>query len=276
MNQTSYILQNQFCELSVSLERANLLKCDKDWKGYNTVPPFSSIGLILEGTGTIIVNGMEINPVQGQLYLLPAKTTQTFFNDGSHPYVKYYCHFNVSSHQTELFDLFHLPLCVDAKAPETAAALFEKMIQISKGSDLTAFIRTKQCLLDLLSYYLECCPDNSISPSENAFDSSIGKAISYAEKNLHSSVSVHKMAEIAGYHPSHFAKVFQKRLGITPAQFLIQKKAEYAIEQLTTTRRPISDIAESLGFSSQFYFSNFFKKQTGMTPSEYRHVYFRN
>ena len=46
-----------------------------------------------------------------------------------------------------------------------------------------------------------------------------------------------------------------------------------AIRELTATARPIWDIADALGFSSQFYFTNFFKKHTGMTPSEYRKVY---
>jgi AraC family transcriptional activator of pobA len=44
---------------------------------------------------------------------------------------------------------------------------------------------------------------------------------------------------------------------------------------LTSTDLPIASIADSLGFGSQFYFSNFFKKQTGMTPSSYRRLYLR-
>ncbi len=46
-------------------------------------------------------------------------------------------------------------------------------------------------------------------------------------------------------------------------------------ELLTATAMPVSSIAEALGFASQFYFSNFFKKQTGMTPSQYRAIYRR-
>ncbi len=275
MSNTFDILQNQFREITVSLERVDLLTCDKNWKGDHTVPPFSSIGLILKGTGTIIVDQQILHPVKGQLYLLPAKTTQTFFNDGQNPYVKYFCHFHINSQGTQLFDLIHLPLCIDAKNPETAAALFANMLQESQNQELTSFIKAKQRLLDVLSYYLECCPQGSVVPVENDSDSSIQKAITYAETNLLQSVSVRQMAEIAGYHPSHFAKLFQKRLGMTPAQFLIRRKAEYAMEQLVSTSKPIADIAESLEFSSQFYFCNFFKKQTGMTPSEYRHVYFR-
>ena len=64
-------------------------------------------------------------------------------------------------------------------------------------------------------------------------------------------------------------------MGISPGQFILQKKMETATQLLTSTDLPIASIADSLGFGSQFYFSNFFKKQTGMTPSSYRRLYLR-
>jgi len=48
---------------------------------------------------------------------------------------------------------------------------------------------------------------------------------------------------------------------------------ETATLLLTSTDLPISKIADTLGFDNQFYFSNFFKKQTGMVPSSYRRLY---
>ena len=273
MNETSFILQNQIHGLSVRLERANLLTCDGNWKGDHTFPPFSSIGLILDGTGTIIVDHTTLHPSKGQLYLLPPRTTQTFFTDSCHPYKKYYCHFNISCHGTELFDLIHTPLCVNAREPETAAYLFEEMIGALAAKNLTGAIKMQQCMLNLLVYFLDCCPSNLLSLVKTDFDSPLNNAISYAEANLHQMITVQEMAQIAGYHPSHFTKLFQKQLGVTPAQFLVRKKTEYAIRELTATACPISEIADALGFSSQFYFCNFFKKQTGITPSEYRKVY---
>lgn len=273
MNESSFILQNRLHGLSVRLERASLLACDKNWKGDHTFPPFSSIGLILEGAGTIIVNGAALHPLMGQLYLLPAHTTQTFFTDARQPYKKYYCHFNITCHGTELFDLIRTPLCVDAKDPAAAVCLFEKMISALSDDSLTGAVRLQQHMLDLLVYYLECCPASQLSLVKTDFDSPLSKAVSYVDANLHRMVTVQEMAKVAGYHPSHFTKVFQKNLGVTPAQFLVRKKTEYAIRELTATSRSISDIADALGFSSQFYFTNFFKKHTGMTPSEYRKVY---
>lgn len=275
MNDSISIIQNRLREITVNLERAHLLQCDENWKSSGSVPPYDSIGLILEGEGTMRINGTEIHPSRGQLYLLPARTTQVFFTDPDRPYRKYYCHFELTCQDCDLFEFIRLPFCVDAKDFDTAVKLFGKMIHACNDSSIAASIRAKQSVFDLLVYYMECCPPKSISLIENKGDTPLNNAIAFAQQHLDQSVTVQKMAEVAGYHPSHFAKLFQKRLGITPVQFIIRKKTERAIELLTGTDLPVSTIAESLGFASQFYFSSFFKKQTGMNPSEYRSIYLR-
>lgn len=273
MDKNFEILQNQFHEITISLNRADQIQCDKHWRnnGYN--PPYSSIGLIRQGTGTIIVNGQEMQPVQDQLYLLPAHSAQIFFNDGTQPYLKYYCHFNIKLHNVELFDIIKVPFCVTPENPEEAAELFEKMIAAYKEKSILSLIRAKQYMMELVCHYLKCCPESEVTLVESAADAALNKAIIYAQAHLGRSVTVAEMAETAGYHPSHFTKLFQKRFGISPAGYMIQKKTHIAMEQLSATSKPIADISGSLGFSSQFYFCNFFKKQTGMTPTEYRRIY---
>lgn len=273
MDKNFEILQNQFHEITISLNRADQIQCDTNWRNNGYRPPYSSIGLIRRGTGTIIVNGQEMQPVQDQLYLLPAHSAQMFYNDGTQPYLKYYCHFNIKLHDVELFDIIRVPFCVTPEEPEEAVVLFEKMIVAYREKSISSVIRAKQYMMELVCYYLKCCPESEIALVENAADSALNKAIIYAQAHLDRSVSVAEMAEIAGYHPSHFTKLFQKRFGISPAGFMVQKKTHIAMEQLSATSKPIADISAALGFSSQFYFCSFFKKQTGMTPTEYRRIY---
>ena len=83
------------------------------------------------------------------------------------------------------------------------------------------------------------------------------------------------MAQAAGYHVSYFTQLFQKRMGMSPRQFIQKKKSDTAAQLLTSTDLSIAEIADSLSFSNPFYFSSFFKKQTGMTPSVYRTIYLR-
>ena len=192
------ILKNQFHEIAVSLEFAELRQCDSNWKGKANGFPRSSIGLILGGTGTIIVDGVEMHPVKDQLYLIPAYSHQIFFNDGSTPYLKYYCHFNIKQHDIELFDIINVPLCVDAKNPAVAADLFEKMIAAQQEKSITSLIKARQYMMDLVGYYLQCCRESDITLIENASDSAINKAIAYAAETL---IGASKLVLESGEHP---------------------------------------------------------------------------
>ena len=275
MDKTNLIIQNRLREATVSLERASLLHCDENWKCEYSVPPFSSICLVLEGEGVICVNQKPIHPQKGQLYLLPSNTLQTFSTTASNPYHKYFCHFEITCQDTDLFELIRLPLCVDSRDPRKAEALFQEMIQACNGKDILSALKAKQTVLNLICYYMECCPPESIVLASEDFDSPLSDAILYVQNHLSEQISVPQMAQAAGYHVSYFTQLFQKRMGISPGQFIQQKKAETAAQLLTSTDLPISEIAESLGFISPFYFSNFFKKRTGMTPSTYRNIYLR-
>lgn len=69
------------------------------------------------------------------------------------------------------------------------------------------------------------------------------------------------------YYLSHS---FKKAYGISPINYLIEKRISVAKFLLETTKNSISQIAEIVGYNSSSYFSQIFKKRTGYTPREYR------
>jgi AraC-like DNA-binding protein len=58
-------------------------------------------------------------------------------------------------------------------------------------------------------------------------------------------------------------------MGQKPKQFLISERIKLA-KQALLRGEPIESLAERLGYASIHYFSNNFKKVTGLSPSEYR------
>lgn len=273
MNQFSLFIQEQLQEMTISVHRAHHTQCLDTWGGSNLILPFSSIGLIVEGTGTMQVGDTILSPSKGQLYLLPAKTVQSFSTHPNAPYQKYFCHFEAKCSELDLFEIIRTPLCTDAKNIDLVTGFFTGMIDCFQQTNLSSMIKVKQYMMDLLCCYLECCSSHQIELIEKNYNCPLNHAIRYLEHHIHEEVTVKKMAEIAGYHPNYFTKLFQQNFGISPVQFIVRKKTELASKQLCSTQIAISVIAESLGFNSQFYFSNFFKKQTGMTPTEYRNTF---
>jgi AraC-like DNA-binding protein len=65
-------------------------------------------------------------------------------------------------------------------------------------------------------------------------------------------------------------RIFKKEMGLPVYQYVLTKKIETAKLMLQDTQLHINEIAMQLGFSDSQYFSNFFKKKTGISPSRFR------
>ncbi len=88
----------------------------------------------------------------------------------------------------------------------------------------------------------------------------------YSDPNL----MLQDVAREVGMSQSHFSTVFAQETGITFTQFLTALRIGKAKELLSATRMRSSEIAFAVGYNDAHYFSYMFKKQTGLTPSEYR------
>lgn len=66
------------------------------------------------------------------------------------------------------------------------------------------------------------------------------------------------------------SRVFKKQFGVGFAEYINGKRLEKAKQMLQTTEIPIKEIASCAGFADANYFSRIFKKDTGMSPSQYR------
>ena len=78
------------------------------------------------------------------------------------------------------------------------------------------------------------------------------------------------VADYVGFSKSYFSAYFKETLGFSVSAFILRCKLEEGRELLQYTDKSISTISEFLCFSSQSHFHTAFKKQFGMTPSEYR------
>ena len=88
----------------------------------------------------------------------------------------------------------------------------------------------------------------------------------YSDPNL----MLQDVAGEVGMSQSHFSTVFAQETGLTFTQYLTALRIGKAKELLSATAMRSSEIAFAVGYNDAHYFSYMFKKQTGMTPSEYR------
>ncbi|MBP5553876.1 MAG: response regulator [Lachnospiraceae bacterium] len=81
------------------------------------------------------------------------------------------------------------------------------------------------------------------------------------------------VAKAVGMSNSRFSTVFSQQTGQTFTEYLIYLRLNKAKEMLKTTNIKSSQIARESGYNDSHYFSYIFKKNVGMTPSEYRTQY---
>ncbi|MBQ9116311.1 MAG: AraC family transcriptional regulator [Clostridia bacterium] len=70
-----------------------------------------------------------------------------------------------------------------------------------------------------------------------------------------------------------FRELFKRLIGVSPKEYISEMRIKNAEELLLTTSMSIKEISASLGFSNQYYFSNFFKKKKGGYPEAFRNTF---
>ena len=94
------------------------------------------------------------------------------------------------------------------------------------------------------------------------------KAVKYMNKNLDKQLSIDTLSRECSISSTSLKRIFTKYSGLGIHQYFLKLKISKAARYLKS-HHSVTEISELLGFSSQGYFSHVFKRETGMSPSEY-------
>ncbi|MBQ8372218.1 MAG: helix-turn-helix domain-containing protein [Clostridia bacterium] len=110
-----------------------------------------------------------------------------------------------------------------------------------------------------------------VASTDKAPEHSFGKSVlEYIKMHFSESITSRTAAVALYLNNSYFCRLFKKNFGCCFSEYLLEYRIEKAKSLLRNRERSISEIAIGVGFNSFSYFSKVFKRQTGMSPSEYR------
>jgi AraC-like DNA-binding protein/ligand-binding sensor protein len=121
-------------------------------------------------------------------------------------------------------------------------------------------------ILEVLDYLIDC-----LTPLINVKNrNTILIAINYIRNNYHKDINLEEVAAQVGLHPVNLSKMFKKETGKKYTDYLNEVRIEASKNLLLRDDLPLVQVAFSVGFNDQSYFSKIFKKIEGVSPNKWR------
>src|SRR5690625_1771594 len=98
----------------------------------------------------------------------------------------------------------------------------------------------------------------------------IKQTLTLIDEHISDDLDLQYIAETVSFYEGHFSQVFNLLVGMTVSTYIMVKRIHLAKDLLVNSNMKIATIAEQCGFNSLPHFYRTIKKETSMTPTEYR------
>lgn len=128
-------------------------------------------------------------------------------------------------------------------------------------------------IIDLLALLLK--NRRSSQNEQDEEEKLVEKAKFLFEERIHESIDMSDFALSLGIDYAKFRRIFKEQTNQSPYQYFLNLKIEKAKHLLCDLTTSIKEIAYSLSFENQYYFSRVFKKKTGFSPTHWQEYYLK-
>ncbi len=98
----------------------------------------------------------------------------------------------------------------------------------------------------------------------------VEKALNFIKCNYSKKISVQKIADLVGIDRSQLFRLFKLQINISPQEYINKFRVAQACELLKTSDSTVEQIAHTVGIGCNSYFFKIFKKETNLTPVQYK------
>jgi two-component system response regulator YesN len=113
---------------------------------------------------------------------------------------------------------------------------------------------------------------NLLSDRKKQESKIINEIKAYINTNIESKLTRKEIADKVFLSPDYLTKLFRKETGLTLIEYVTEEKINAAKRMIIQEKMQIGEVAGRLGYENFSYFSEIFRKKTGMLPSEYKRM----
>lgn len=99
------------------------------------------------------------------------------------------------------------------------------------------------------------------------------KAKQYINKFYYMPLTLEEVSDYVGFNASYFSSIFKKEMNQSFSEYLTEIRMRYAKQMILNEDIGTTEVAERVGYNDKKYFAKVFKKNTGLTPYEYKKIY---
>lgn len=230
------------------------------WDNTHKQIQYHRLYLLTEGEAKLYLYDKELLLTPGKVYFVPAFSVRESRIDGIMN--KYYIHFQASS---PFFSLYrYLSGKYSAEATEESEYLFKTVVENYSSNSMSARFKVQGAMNLILSDFLaEVSAD---SGDLMKFD----KVLKYIDEHFRENIPLSKLASIMNISSMYFSNYFKSTFNISPKQYILNKKLMESQRLLLENKLSIKEIAYTLGFENENYFSEFFTAKAGISALKFR------
>ena len=221
------------------------------------------INYCIDGEGEYWVGNRRYLIQPGDIYFAPGNIRHRYGCNPGVGWEIYWLHFNgelgkrLAAQAGFSLTRWHFNVGIHSRLID----LFEEMMDTVRTRDIYSGLRTASQLFTLLTEIR--IHTHTGGPQYRELDAALAGAPD----------SVEQMAAAVHLSKCHFVRKFRKTTGITPWRLIIQRRVSEAKELLTSTELSIKEIATQIGVLDANYFSRLFRKEAGLSATEYRKLH---
>lgn len=231
-----------------------------------------------KGRGFYNINGEHHEIGEQQYVVLPPDTPYQYGSSDSHPWHLYTISF-CGTKSEDIYNIMKTPHQLteaeNARFVDRTSMLDEMLNIMEADTSLQSMAYVNMCFNHVIASFLfvNSYREAKYPKTKQENTTFLSKTLRYMNSHLDVKLNVSDMARELGYSDSYFYRLFYKHTKQAPMTYYMNLKLKRACSLLRDTCLQVNQVALKIGFDDSYYFSRFMKKQTGLSPKQYREQY---